>query len=61
MFQTTSDKVKYNSSNRFSVNVGAVLGQAATGGGAAHLKEQLSALDVPSIHHTTFAELLKGS
>ena len=44
----------YNGSNRFSVNVGAVLG---TGGGAAHLEELLLALDVPSLHHSTFIDI----
>ena len=49
-----SDMVEYNG---FSINDGAVLGQVAIGGGAAHLEEQLSALDIPSIHHTTFTDI----
>ena len=50
----TSKKVHINTSSQFEVNIGATLGQIATGGGGSHLEEQLSACDIPSMHTETF-------
>ena len=53
----TSKKVHINTSSQFEVNIGATLGQIATGGGGSHLEEQLSACDIPSMHTETFVIL----
>ena len=50
----TSKKVHINTSSQFEVNIGATLGQIATGGGGSHLEEQLSACDM---HIETFVIL----
>jgi len=41
--------VACNGENHYATNVGAVLGQIATGGGASHLEEQLACTFVPSL------------
>ena len=46
---TTSNFINYNHTDHYSVNVGAVLGLIATGGGADHLTEQLTCVQVPSL------------
>ena len=54
---TTGDTVLYGRKERYSTNVGAVMGQISSGGGSSHLQEQLACIDVPSIHHTTFISI----
>ena len=49
--------VLYGRKERYSINVGAVMGQISSGGGSSHLQEQLACVDVPSIHHTTFISI----
>ena len=46
---TTSNFINYNHTDHYSVNVGAVLGQIATGGGADNLTEQLTCVQVSTI------------
>ena len=38
----------------YAVNIGAVLGQIATGGGSAHLAEQMACINVPSLSQPHF-------
>ena len=54
---TSSNTIFYNSSDQFSVNIGAVLGQIATGGGADHLTEQLTCVQVPSLSSRSFIQM----
>ena len=54
---TTSEITSYSRTNHYSVNIGATLGQIATGGGADHLKEQLACIQVPSLSTPTFVNL----
>jgi len=49
--------VSYDDQNHYATNVSAVLGQMATGGGAAHLEEQLSCVSVPSLTNATFVNM----
>ena len=46
--------VSYDDQNHYATNVGAILGQMATGDSAAHLEEQLSCVSVPSLTNATF-------
>ena len=50
---TTSNFINYNHTDHYSVNVGAVLVQIATGGGVDHLTEQIAcpSLSTPSFIH----------
>ena len=54
---TTSEITSYSRTNHYSVNIGATLGQIATGGGADHLKEQLACIQVPSLSTPTVVNL----
>ena len=54
---TSSEVTKYSTTNHYTVNIGATLGQIATGGGADHLKEQLACIQVPSLSSPTFINL----
>ena len=54
---TSSEVTSYNTTNHYTVNTGATLGQIATGGGADHLKEQLACMQVPSLSSPTFISL----
>ena len=54
---TTCRTVKVGKSSHFAVNVGAVLGEISTGGGQAHLEEQLACIEVPAICQRTFTRL----
>ena len=55
----SSTKVKGSGSKktRYAVNVGAVLGQMATGGGHSKLNETAAALDLPGMSKNTFASI----
>ena len=53
----TSEMVKLKGKNHYSSNLGAVLGQVATGGGSAHLEEQLMSMDIPSLSQYSFVNL----
>ena len=44
----------------YSSNIGAVLGQIATGGGGFHLEEKMMSLDVPSLSTHSFVHLEKS-
>ena len=50
----TSSTIKISTSDVYAVNAGAVLGQLSTGGGEAHLEEQLSYMDIPPMAPKTF-------
>ena len=52
----TSDSIRIREKNHFTVNVGAVLGQIATGGGGDHLAEQLTTMNIPALSPHTFVE-----
>ena len=54
---TSSEVTSYNTTNHYTANTGATLGQIATGGGADHLKEQLTCMQVPSLSSPTFISL----
>ena len=54
---TSSEITSYDDKNHFSVNIGAALGQIATGGGGDHLKEQLACIQIPSLSVPSFIEL----
>ena len=45
----TSKMVVCNEENHYATNTGAVLAQIATGGGASHVEEQLSCVNVPAL------------
>ncbi len=51
----TSSKIKIGPSTVHAVNAGAILGQVATGGGGAHLEEQMSSMDIPTMQPNTFS------
>lgn len=53
----TSSTVKIGKSRHYAINVGATLGQISTGGGAAHLQEQMASIGVPSLSKKTFTVL----
>ena len=52
-----SEMVNLQGKNHYSFNNGAVLGQVATGGGGAHLKEQLMSMDIPTLSQYAFINL----
>ena len=54
---TTSEVTSHSTTNNYTVNIGATLGQIATGGGANHLKEQLVCIQVPSLSTPSFINL----
>ena len=45
----TSDILKLEEKHHYASNLGAVLGQIATGRRDAHLKEQLMSMDIPTL------------
>lgn len=45
----TSEYMKFGEKRHYSGNLGALLGQIATGNGGDHLQEQLSSMNVPSL------------
>ena len=49
--------VAFNEANHYATNVGAVLAQIATGGGASHLEEQLSCIAVPFLSKKSLIRL----
>ena len=53
----TSQQLPIGGKFHYSVNIGGILGQIATGGGSAHLDEQLACVDVPSISQPHFLKL----
>ena len=53
----TSTKITIGDSKICSMNAAAVLGQISTGGGAAQLEEQMSAIDSPSMRSQTFVNI----
>ena len=53
----SSSKVTVGKSCHYALNVGAVLGQISTGGGAAHLQEQMANVGVPGLSKNTFTRL----
>ena len=58
IFQVTNSEItSYSTTNHYSVNISTTLGQIATGGGADHLKEQLTCIQVPSLSTPTFVNL----
>ena len=46
--------MKFGEKGHYSANLGAVLGQIATGNGGDHLQEQLSSINVPSLSPHSF-------
>ena len=54
---TTSEVTSYSTTNHYTVNIGATLGQIATGGRADHLKEQLACIQVPFLSTPSFINL----
>ena len=53
----TSEYIKLGERGHYSANLGAVLGQIATGGGGDHLEEQLSSMNVPSLSLHSFVSI----
>ena len=53
----TSEMVNLQGNNHYASNIGAVLGQVATGGGYAHLEEQLMSMDIPVLSQYSFIHL----
>ena len=53
----SSTKVTVGKSSHYAVNVGAVLGQISTGGGSAHLNEQMANVGVPALSKKTFTRI----
>ena len=58
-YMESSTKVKGSGSKktRYAVNIGAVLGQMATGGGHSKLNETAAALNLPGMSKNTFASI----
>ena len=56
-FTTSTNVISYDSSDHYSGNIGAVLGQIATGGGANHLMEQFACVQVPSLSYRSFIQM----
>jgi len=54
-----SKNLQMNNEGYYAHNIGAVLGQMATGGGGAHLEEQLMNIDVPPLSQHTSVQLEK--
>ena len=53
----TSPRVQTQSGKKWSVNIGAVLGEMATGGGLAQLNTTLAMMDVPGMHRKMYTEM----
>ena len=53
----TSDTLSLQGKNHYAPNIGAVLGQVATGGGGAHLEEQLMSMEIPPLSRYSFIRL----
>ena len=53
----TSEMVNLQGKNHYSSNIGAMLGQVVTGGGGAHLEEQLMSMDIPALSQCSFINL----
>ena len=53
----TSQQLHIGQRYHYSTNIGAVLGQIATGGGSAHLEKQLACVNVASISKPHFVKL----
>ena len=51
-----SKSVVFGQKSHYETNLGAVLGQVATGGGGDHLQEQLSAMNIPSLSPHSFIQ-----
>ena len=49
--------VTHNDKSHYTTNVQAILGQVATDGGAEHLEEQLTCLQIPSVTKATLIQL----
>ena len=56
----TSESSKLGDKCHYSCNITAVLGQVATGGGGAHIEEQLMCLDILSLSTHSFVHLEKS-
>ena len=54
---TTSNTLSCDSKDHYSVNIGAVLGQIATGEEADHLMEQFTCVQVPSLSSRSFIHM----
>ena len=54
---TTLNVISYDSCDHYSGNIGAVLGQTTTGGGADHLMEQFACAQVPSLSYQSFIQM----
>ena len=54
---TTLNVISYDFSDHYSGNIGAVLEQIATGGGANHLMEQFACVQVPSLSCRRFIQM----
>ena len=52
----TSEYMKFGKKGHYYANLGAVLGQIATGNGD-HLQEQLSSMNVPSLSPHSFVSI----
>ena len=50
----TSELLPVADKHHCAANIGAVLGQVATGGGSAHLREQMACINVPSLSQPRF-------
>jgi len=59
----TSECIKLGERGHYFSNLGAALGQIATGGGGDHLEEQLSSMNVPSLspHNSVSIERSLGT
>ena len=53
----TSKMVVYNEENHYATNVGAMLAQIATDGGASQLEEHLSCVTVPALSKKSYMHL----
>ena len=56
----TSEILKLEEKHHYASNLGAVLGQIATGGGGAQLEEQLMCMDIPTLSTHSFISLKKS-
>ena len=56
----TSEMLQLDKKGHYSSNIGAVLGQIATGRGDFHLEEQMMSLDIPSLSTHSFVHLEKS-
>ena len=53
----TSEILSLQGKNHYSSNLGAVLGQVATGGGGSHLEEQLMSMNILSLSQFSFVSI----